>query len=124
MTHALLKTVLGAVVVAGPLAVAATASAQTPDGPLINTTCSYPQVQTALAAEAPQAADRLAQRPQAQAKLQELLALPVDERRNRVQGFLDRNPDVRGWVDERRGTPEGQRWLQTAQRVADTCGRY
>lgn len=100
------------------------ASAEPGDGPLIETTCSYAQLEAALQVEAPEASARLAERPAAQAKLQELVALPVDQRRARLQQFFDRNPDVRAKIEEKRNTPEGQQKVQTLARVADTCHNY
>lgn len=99
-------------------------AASEPAGKLIETTCSYAQVDAALQVEAPQMADRLQQRPEAQSKVQELLALPVPERRERVQGFLDRNPDVRASVETRKSTPQGQETLAKLNRVAETCHNY
>jgi len=99
-------------------------AASEPSGKLIETTCSYAQVDAALQAEAPQMADRLHNRPEAQSKVQELLALPVPERRQRVQGFLDRNPDVRAAVQRRKSTPEGQETVAKLNRVAETCHNY
>lgn len=125
MTHLLLaKIALGSVLLTVPLAATGVASAQPLNGPLIETTCSYAQLEAALQVEAPQASARLAQRPDAQAKLRELVALPVDQRRQRVQQFLDRNPDVRARIDEKRNTPEGQQKVQMLTRVADTCHDY
>lgn len=100
------------------------ASAEPGEGPLIETTCSYAQLEAALQVEAPEASARLAERPDAQAKLQGLIALPVDQRRQRLQQFLDRNPDVRAKIDEKRGTPEGQEKIQMLARIADTCHNY
>jgi len=107
-----------------PLTVAGAASAQPFNGPLIETTCSYAQLEAALQVEAPEASARLAERPEAQARLQELVALPVDRRKERVQQFLDRNPDVRARIDEKRNTPEGQEKVQMLTRVGDTCHNY
>lgn len=99
-------------------------AASEPAGKLIETTCSYEQVDAALQAEAPQMADRLHSRPEAQSKVQELLALPVPERRERIQGFLDRNPDIRSAVQKRKSTPEGQETVAKLNRVAETCNDY
>ena len=93
-------------------------------GPLIETTCTYQQIAEALNVEAPQAAERLRNRPEAQAKAQALLALPVAERRAKEDGFLDRNPDVRRIIEERRDTPQGQNTVAKLQRVAQTCHNY
>jgi len=116
---------LGVLLTAGLLTPAAgVASAQPGDGPLIETTCSYAQLEAALQVEAPEASARLAERPDAQAKLQELVALPVDQRRQRLQQFLDRNPDVRAKIEQKRNTPEGQQKVQMLARIADTCHNY
>jgi hemophore-related protein len=111
-------------VLAGAALGLAPLAASAPAGKLLETTCSYPQVIAALQAEAPQMADRLQKRPDAQSKVQELLALPVSERRERVQGFLGRNPDVRAAVEARKSTPEGQETVARLNRVADTCLNY
>lgn len=114
---------LGALAAALSLMSAAPASAQ-PGGPLIETTCNYAQIQAALQVESPDASTRLAEHPDAQAKVQKLLSLPIDERRQRVQSFLDRNPDVAAKIEQKRNTPEGQDKLQMLRRVADTCHNY
>jgi hemophore-related protein len=112
--------VLTAVSVGG----AGIASADPGDGPLIETTCSYPQLVAALQVEAPEASARLAERPEAQAKLQQFVALPVDQRKQRLQEFLDRNPDVRAKIDQKRATPEGQTKMQMLAGLAATCHNY
>ena len=101
-----------------------TASADPGDGPLIETTCSYAQLMAAMQVEAPEASARLAERPEAQAKLQQFVALPIDQRKQRVQQFLDRNPDVRAKIDEKRNTPEGQAKVQKAAAIAANCHSY
>ena len=122
------SALIGAVVTFGGLMTAVLlspiASADPGDGPLIETTCSYPQLMAALQVEAPQASARLAEHPDAQAKLQEFVALPVDQRRQRLQQFLDRNPDVRAKIDEKRNTPEGQAKIQMLAGIAATCHDY
>jgi hemophore-related protein len=60
----------------------------------------------------------------AQAKLQDFVALPVDQRKQRLQQFLDRNPDVRARIDQRRNTPEGQAKMQMPAGIAATCHNY
>ncbi len=94
------------------------------DGPLIETTCSYAQLMAALQVEGPAASARLAEHPDAQAKLQEFVALSVDQRKQRLQQFLDRNPDVRAKIDQKRNTPEGQAKIQMLAGIAATCHNY
>jgi hemophore-related protein len=119
------RLILGALGLAGAMSLvtAGAASAQSA-GPLIETTCSYAQIEAALQVEAPEASARLSERPDAQAKIQELLGLPVDQRRQRVQSFMDRNPDVASMIRQKRNTPEGQEKLLKMQRIADTCHDY
>jgi hemophore-related protein len=122
------SALIGAVVTFGGLMTAVSlspvASADPGDGPLIETTCSYAQLMAALQVEAPAASARLAEHPDAQAKLQQFVALPVDQRKQRLQQFLDRNPDVRANIDQKRNTPEGQAKIQMLAGIAATCHNY
>lgn len=102
----------------------AVASAGPGDNPLIETTCSYDQLNAALEVEAPDLASELAQRPAAQAKLQAVIALPVDQRRQRLQDVLDRNPQWRDMIEQKRNTPEGQEKVVMLGRIAATCHGY
>lgn len=89
-------------------------------GPLINTTCSYPQIVAALNAQAPELAQQLSDHPQAQARLKQFLALPIDQRQQTVQQLLAAHPQWQSTIDEKAGSSEGQQILQ----VADTCHNY
>jgi hemophore-related protein len=113
----------GGLVAAASLS-AGIASAAPGDGPLIQTTCSYGQIYGALKVEAPELAAALDQNPQAQTKLQNFIALPVDQRQQRLHQFLDRNPDVQAKIDEKQNTPEGQQKVQMLARIAATCHNY
>jgi hemophore-related protein len=125
MTCFLVKVVAGVgVLTAVSVGGAGIASADPGDGPLIETTCSYPQLMAALQVEAPEASARLAEHPEAQAKLQQFVALPVDQRKQRLQAFLDRNPDVRAKIDQKRATQEGQTKMQMLAGLAATCHNY
>ena len=103
---------------------AGSAAADPQDSPLIATTCSYAQLEAALEVEAPKFAAELAQRPSAQAKLQAFLDLPVDQRKQRVTDALDRNPQWRSTIEEKRNTPEGQQKVARPGRIVDTCHGY
>lgn len=100
------------------------ASAEPGDGPLVQTSCSYPQLEAALQVEAPDLSARLAQNAEAQTKLQAFFALPVDQRKLRIQQKLAENPDWQAKIDAKRNTPEGQEKVQLARRIADTCHNY
>ncbi len=107
-----------------PFAAVGIAAAAPIDGPLINTTCSYAQLESALRAEDPTLAQLLAERPGAQAKLRQFVGMSVDERKQRVQDVLARNPDWQAKFDAKRSTPEGQDKQARAFRIAATCQNY
>jgi hemophore-related protein len=78
------------VVALGGLALSLTAgvgvASADPDlGPILNTTCSYPQVAAALNAESPEIAAELAADPGAQGMLNAFLASPMVVRQQLVQ---------------------------------------
>lgn len=109
------------------LATASPATAQPLGGALIETTCSYDQLHAALAHEdPPDLAALLDEYPQAQTRLRAFLALPVDQRRQRLQAQLDQNPpDWQSKLNEKQGTPpDGQQKTQMLQAVAATCHNY
>jgi hemophore-related protein len=91
------------------------ASADPDLDPVINTTCSYSQVVSALNAQTPAAAAQLNGSPSAQAAL---------------RGFLDSSPDQRRQiVQELRGKfPQSQQYIPLyagfAAQVANTCNNY
>jgi hemophore-related protein len=100
------------------------ASALPLDGPLISTTCSYSQLVAALAVEAPELSDRLAQNPDAQGKLQKFVALPVEQRKSAIRAVLARNPQWESIIDEKRNTQQGQDKVAMLARVAGTCHNF
>jgi hemophore-related protein len=96
------------------------ASAQPDLRPLIQTTCSYDQIVAALNAQAPDLAQELSSRPQAQTRLKQFLALPIDQRQQTVQRILAAHPQLQSMIDEKAGTSVGQQITQ----VANTCHNY
>ncbi len=94
---------------------AGVASADPDLGPVINTTCSYSQVVSALNAQTPAAAAQLNGSPSAQAAL---------------RGFLDSSPDQRQQIlQEIEGKyPQSQQYIPLyagfAVQVANTCNNY
>lgn len=103
---------------------AATAAAE-PGAGLIDTTCSFDQLKAAAQVEAPEAVSRLENKPGAEAKMREFIALPVDERRARVeQKKANIDPEKKARFEEKRNSPEGQQKAQQMQRVLDTCHNY
>jgi hemophore-related protein len=88
-------------------------------GPLVNTTCNYAQITAALKAEAPDLAAMLNSRPQAQTRMQNFLALPTDQRQQRVDQ-LAANPQIASMINAQLGSNAAQE----ATQVANTCSTY
>jgi hemophore-related protein len=90
------------------------ASADPDLGPVINTTCNYSQVVSALNAQSPAAAAQLNASPSAKGAL---------------RGFLDSSPDQRQQIaQELQSRPESQQYVQQYAglllQVANTCNNY
>jgi len=111
---------LGGLALAVSLTPWAVASAQPDLNPLIDTTCSYSQIVAALNAQAPDLAQGLSSHPQAQARLQWFLGLPVDQRHQVVQQALAARPQWQGVLGQKAGTSQGQEIMQ----VVNTCHNY
>ena len=78
--------------------------------PIVDTTCTYPQVLSALNAQDPAAAAQFNSSPMAQSYLRRFLASPPDKRQQMEQQV--------------QGIPEAQAYLGTIQQVANTCNNY
>lgn len=102
-------------VAAGSLALSAiagtgVASADPDLDPIINTTCSYPQVISALNASNPEAAAQFNASPLAQSGLQRFLASPPSQRLQMIQQV--------------QGSPRAQQMFGLVEQVAATCNNY
>jgi hemophore-related protein len=73
-------------------ALAVPASADPLSEALATTTCNYAQVTAAMNAQTPELAAQLSLRPDMQANLQSFLALPIDQRRQRISQEQAANP--------------------------------
>jgi hemophore-related protein len=93
---------------------AAVASADPDLGPVINTTCNYSQVMSALNAESPAAAGLLNSSPTAQAALRGFLASSPDQRQQIVQE-LESRPGSQQYVEQ---------YVGLVVQVANTCNNY
>ena len=89
---------------------AGVASADPDLGPIVNTTCSYPQVMAALNAQDPAAAARFTSSPIAQSYLRQFLASPPSQRLTMAQELADE--------------PETQEQFGLIQQVAASCNNY
>lgn len=71
----------------------ASAASSMLQSPLLNTTCSFGQIDRALHADRPDLAAKLDSRPQAKAQMQRLLNMPIPQRRAAVQQWMRQHPD-------------------------------
>lgn len=106
----LTKLVIAADIALSLTAGAAVASADPDLGPLLTTTCSYPQAIAALNAESPGAAQRFSASPVAQVWLRTFLASSPDQRQRMVQQVQN--------------LPSLQQYVGVVQQVAGSCSSY
>jgi hemophore-related protein len=98
-------------VAVGGLALSLTAGAGVASAdPIVNTTCNYGQVVSALNAQDPAAAAEFNSSPLAQSYLRRFLASPPPQRQQ--------------MEDQVQSIPEAQEYLGTIQQVATTCNNY
>jgi hemophore-related protein len=108
-----MRSLAKVLVVSGGLALSLTAAgmASAQDlSPIINTTCTYPQVLGALTAQDPAAAAELTSSPMANGVVQEFLASPIPQRQVTAQRLA--------------GMPAAAQYLDTMLMVAGTCNNY
>jgi hemophore-related protein len=102
------------------------AGADPVDGPLINSTCSYEQIDRALRVERPDVAAKIDSDPMRKAGMQLFFSRPVPERRALVQQYLNANPGgmtrLQEWEDQHPQQVRQGRAL--ADKVAATCHNY
>ncbi len=103
------------VVAVGSLALSLTAgvgiASAGPDvSPIINSSCSYPQVMAALNTQSPEVANELSANPMAVAWLQQLIASPTDQRRQ--------------MVEQAQSVPAVQQYEVLILQVANTCNNF
>jgi hemophore-related protein len=89
---------------------AGVASADPDLGPIVNTTCSYPQVMAALNAQNPAAAAEFNSSPIAQSYLRQFLAAPPSQRQAMAQ--------------EAMSTPGAAQEFGLVQQLAASCNNY
>ena len=112
--------------VIGAFVAPAAASADPIDlvGPLVNSTCSFAQIDAALHATAPDVAADLDQYPDRKAQLENFFSLPIAQRQSMIQMFLANNPDAAAQGEAAANGPQSADIKQKAQKIADTCHNY
>lgn len=86
------------------------ASADPDLGPIVNTSCSYPQAVAALNAQNPEAAAQFNASPATQSLLRQFLASPPNRRLQMAQQL--------------ESSPGAQQYLGVIQQIAATCNNY
>ncbi|MET7772933.1 hemophore-related protein [Nocardia sp. NPDC005366] len=97
---------------AGPMELAA---------PLLNSDCSFAQVDAALHAEAPRLASVLDANPTQKAELQRKFDQPVEQRRAELQRAIDENPQA---AQQAQNDPRSAELRDTIATVAAVCHNY
>ncbi|MGN2641765.1 hemophore-related protein [Nocardia takedensis] len=110
--------VAGAAVFFGP---SASADPSSFAAPLLETECSFAQVDAALHAEAPQLAAVLDANPSQKAQLQAQFDQPVEQRRAEFQRLVQENPEA---VQQAQNDPRYAQFQDTIAQVAATCQNY
>ena len=118
--HLLRSTFAAAAIAAGlaTVAPALAAAEPAPSHPLIETTCSFPQIDAALHAVAPELASRLDANPERKAQVEEFFNLPVEQRQEKLDTFLANHPNIAG----QEGDFDTVR--AKALEIAETCQNY
>lgn len=104
---------------AGFLFSAGTAAAHPHKG-LLDTTCSFSQVQAAAQEHNPE----LAANATRMGKIEQLLSLPAEERQAQAQQNRENRSGDRTRNADWKNTPEGQARMAAMQNVFDSCHQY
>lgn len=99
----------------------AAADPMTLAGPLLESDCTFAQVDAALHDKAPQLASILDSNPAQKAELQRKFDQPVEQRRADLQRALAENPDAAAQAEN---DPRAAGLADTIRQVAATCHNY
>ena len=105
------------------LLVPATASAEPTElfAPLLNSSCSFEQIDAGLHTESAQLAGILDAYPDKKAELKAKFDQPVQKRQAEFQQYLAEHPDQ---AQQAQNDPRAAGISDTVQKVADTCHNY
>ncbi|WP_280335127.1 hemophore-related protein [Nocardia wallacei] len=114
---------VGGVATAAALLIPGTASADPTElvAPLLDSDCSFAQVDAALHDKNPQLAAMLDANPEQKSMLQQKFDQPVEQRRAELQQYAQQHPDQ---VQQAENDPRANAVRQTIQAVADSCHNY
>jgi hemophore-related protein len=113
---------VGGLAAAAALLIPGVAAADPTDlvAPLLNSTCSFDQVDRALHAKDPQLAGMLDANPDQKAQLKQKFDEPIAQRQAEVQQYLAQHPEA----NQAQNDPRASGLQQTIQSVADSCHNY
>ncbi|GAA4489212.1 hypothetical protein GCM10023094_50420 [Rhodococcus olei] len=111
----------GAAVTAALLAPGLASADPAPSNPLLDSTCSFAQIDAALQQTAPKLAARLDKHPRAEAALTDLFNRPADQRQQAIDQFRAEHPKLAARLDAARTGPHADRIHAELATVADTC---
>ncbi|WP_216912154.1 hemophore-related protein [Nocardia noduli] len=89
--------------------------------PLLNSDCTFAQVDAALHVESPQLAALLDANPSQKAELQRSFDQPVEQRRAELQRRIDENPEA---AQQAQNDPRAAELAETIATVAAVCHNY
>ncbi|MBF6062187.1 hemophore-related protein [Nocardia terpenica] len=114
---------VGTLTTVAALLIPGTASADPAElaAPLLNSTCTFDQVDAALRDKAPQLASALDADPEQKGKLKQMFDQPVEHRRAQAQAYLSQHPDQ---ARQAENDPRAAGIGQTLRAVADSCHNY
>lgn len=92
--------------------------------PLVQSTCSFAQIDAALHATSPALGYLIDTYPQVKQELTILFEQPVAQRQQYVDGYLAADPQLAGTADQLLTGPRAEAVHRTLAVVADTCHSY
>ncbi|MCX5045668.1 hemophore-related protein [Aldersonia sp. NBC_00410] len=113
--------IAGAVVATGAFLSSGTATAGPLDNPLLDSTCSFGQVDAAAHVASPRLAAQLDMYPRAKADLQRVYDRAPADRAAEAQRYLDNNPGLAAEITNDQRYTEFE---QISQQIADTCHNF
>jgi hemophore-related protein len=99
------------------------AAAAPTDHPLLNTTCTFAQVDAAMHHVTPDLAKRLDEHPDRKAKVAEFFSKSPEERKEFLRQKLDEHPQAREQFRQS-DHPRAGEFMAKAKEIAETCHQY
>ncbi|WP_068270303.1 hemophore-related protein [Aldersonia kunmingensis] len=122
--HAIRTALIATAFAAGAAFLLPGAAAAAPtDHPLLNTTCTFAQVDAAMHKITPDLAERLDANPERKGKVAEFFGKSADERKAFLAQKLAENPGAKQFLQQG-DHPRAAEAAAKAREIADTCHQY